>query len=229
MDRAVAYVDRALGSEAVESARRGVGAAIDACPETPLADARDAAERRAAWERLSQAIEVVEGAVAPFKARVNNIRLALSRHVAAIVEPAEARRDSVRRLLGAWEAEARVRRQAEAANAERAAQDGAPGSLLDLPREEAQPIDAPPMRHVWVVEVHDATAALAVILRLQVGHPDGMLRQAVQLNVSALRKLLANERGAELVKRAGLEGLVAVRQEARAVRRRPKTSLVETS
>ena len=174
MDRAVAYVDRALGSEAVEGAQRGVGAAIEGCPETPIVDAQDAAERRAAWERLSQAIEAVEGAVAPFRRRVSDIRLALSRHVAAIVGPAETRRDAVRRLLGAWEAEERVRRQAEAAAAERAARDGGPGSLLELPHAEARPIDTPPMRHVWVVEVHDDAAALAAILQLQAdGHPEG--------------------------------------------------------
>ena len=106
------WIDQALHSDVWIRATQAADAAITACPDTPITTAEDATARRAAWEALGQAIGDTEAAVKPLRSRIHDLRTELSDRVHAVLDPAQARVDVVRRILGSWDAQARVRQAA---------------------------------------------------------------------------------------------------------------------
>ena len=90
-------------------ATHAADAAITACPDIPIQTAMDAKILRERWEALGQAIGDTEAAVAPLRSRIHALRTELAGRVTAVLDPAKARVEVVRRILGAWDAQERVR------------------------------------------------------------------------------------------------------------------------
>ena len=109
------WIDKALSSSVWIRATQVADAAITACPDTPILTDADATDRRAAWEALGQAIGDTETAVAPLRSRIHELRTELAMRVKAVLEPANARVDVVRRILGGWDAQERIRLAAQEA------------------------------------------------------------------------------------------------------------------
>ena len=133
------WIDRALHSETWIGATQAADAAISACPDTPITTAEDASARRASWEALGQAIGDTETAVKPLRSRIHELRTELARRVTAVIEPAQARVDVVRRSLGAWDAQERVRLAAHEAEQRKISSDAAHHRLV-----QAQDVDIDP-------------------------------------------------------------------------------------
>ena len=240
------WIDRALHSPVWISATQAAEAAITACPNTPIESSDEATARRAAWEALAQAIGETETAVQPLRSRIQALRTELAARVSAVIDPAKARVDVVRRLLGAWDAQERVRLEAYEAeqrkrSSERAyrtlvqAQDGDQSrrGQAELPDTPDAPVDpftpkpaeevAPPAgatgktRKKWLVEILDADKLRAALIALPAG---AKLQTALRVHEPTLRQLLANELGWEKADSAFPAGCVSVRCEDRAVRSR---------
>ena len=114
------WIDKALHSDVWIRATQAADVAITACPDTPITTAEEATARRAAWEALGQAIGDTEAAVKPLRSRIHDLRTELSDRVHAVLNPAQARVDVVRRILGSWDAQARVAQAAEEAEQRKA-------------------------------------------------------------------------------------------------------------
>ena len=109
------WIDKALHTNVWIAATQTADAAITACPDTPISTPEEATARRAAWESLGKAIGNTEAAVAPLRSRIQELRTELAARVQAVLKPANARVESVRRILGGWDAQARVRLEAQEA------------------------------------------------------------------------------------------------------------------
>ena len=106
------WIDKALHSSVWITAAQAADAAITACPDTPILTDVEATERRAAWEALEQAIGDTHTAVAPLRSRIQALRTELAGRVNTMLDPANVRAEAVRRILGGWDTQARVRREA---------------------------------------------------------------------------------------------------------------------
>ena len=248
------WIDKALHSDVWIRATQAADAAITACPDTPITTAEDATARRAAWEALGQAIGDTEVAVKPLRSRIHDLRTELSDRVKAVVDPAQARLDVVRRILGSWDAQARVAQAAQEAEQRKAAaaaayhtlvqaQDGDRGEPV---RQDSifgagasqEPQDAPvdPSSAQPTSPSAGPTGATKKtwvveildadkLLEALIALPAGAkLQTALRVHEPTLRKLLANEMGPETVVQANLDTLISVRSEDRAVRSRKATS-----
>ena len=247
------WIDKALHSDVWIRATQAADAAITACPDTPITTAEEATARRAAWETLGQAIGDTEATVKPLRSRIHDLRTELSDRVHSVLNPAQARVDVVRRILGSWDAQARVAQAAQEAEERKVAaaaayhtlvqaQDGGrvdtehQGSVFgnEGPQEpQDSPVDpfsaqpaSPPTGPTGTTKKTWVVEILdADKLRAAlIALPAGAKLQTVlRVHEPTLRKLLANEMGPETVVQANLDTLISVRSEDRAVRSR-KTS-----
>ena len=244
------WIDKALHTDVWLGATQAADAAITACPDTPIWTAEDATARRESWEALGQAIGDTETAVQPLRSRIHELRTELAGRVNAVLHPAQARVDVVRRLLGAWDARERVRLEAAEAEQRKTAayahiiaeQDGDLGGpvqgLLDggavgdqayqaAPQAEVDPFSVPPP--VPSAGPTGATRKAWVVEILDADKlrsallmlPAGDKLQAVlRVHEPTLRKMLANELGPDKAESAFPAGCVSVRSDDRAVRSR---------
>ena len=200
----------------------------------PISSEGDAVEQTLRISAAEQALADIEAYVAPTRSRIHAMRTELSRRVKlATKEPLE-RIAQAKRVLGAWRARERVRKQAAAANARMAA--ARSETLAEAAAEvraAPEPTGAKGTRRQWKMEVRDEPALRASMLRLvlavsqaeaavsvpvndvrRVIYGDGpgplaarLLVDALYVNEGILRKALANAEGAHVAELAGLEGI----------------------
>ena len=111
------WITKALHTDVWVRATQNVDDAITKCSQFPIESAEGAKARRAQWETLVKVIETTETTVKPLRSRIHDIRTELALRVNAVLDPAKDRASDVQRMLGAWDAQERVR--VAAAEAER--------------------------------------------------------------------------------------------------------------
>ena len=248
------WIDKALHTDVWIGATQAADAAITACPDTPIMTAEDASARRESWEALGQAIGDTEAAVSPLRSRIHELRTELAARVTAVLNPAKARVEHVRRILGAWDTRERVRiaaqeaeqRKVKAESAYRKlvqAQDGdkadpaSQGSVFGDEGTQAHPdASVDPFSTQPAVPSAGPTGATRKTWIVEIIDTDKLraalialpagakLQTALRVHEPTLRKLLANAMGPDMAVSAFPDGCVSVRSEDRAVRSRKATT-----
>ena len=103
------WITKALHTDVWVRATQNVDDAITKCSQFPIESAEGAKARRAQWETLVKVIETTETTVTPLRSRIHDIRTELALRVNAVLDPAKDRAAEVQRVLGAWDAQERVR------------------------------------------------------------------------------------------------------------------------
>ena len=103
------WITKALHTDVWVRATQNVDDAITKCSQFPIESAEGAKARRAQWETLVKVIETTETTVKPLRSRIHDIRTELALRVNAVLDPAKDRASDVQRMLGAWDAQERVR------------------------------------------------------------------------------------------------------------------------
>ena len=123
------WITKALHTDVWVRATQNVDDAITKCSQFPIQSAEGAKARRAQWETLVKVIETTETTVKPLRSRIHDIRTELALRVNAVLDPAKDRASDVQRMLGAWDAQERVR--VAAARGRAAAQESSRGLSRD--------------------------------------------------------------------------------------------------
>ena len=231
-------VDRVLGKPGVQHAARLVQDATAAVSTEPITDARDAADRRLAWEYLGMQIDAVEISAAPYRRRLLDLQKTLKQAMDSILTNAKHTQETARKLIGAWDTD-QLRKQRIADLQARTL-----SSREELQARAASPPDAasptcatpagpPPApsgssRTVWSLAVGNPVRIAALIAQLPAGH---VLREALRVHEPTLRRLLANQTGTarlQTAKDAGVDltGEIVITSESRAIRTGRKGSAI---
>ena len=193
----------------------------------PISSEGDAVEQTLRISAAEQALADIEACVAPTRSRIHAMRTELSRRVKLATKDPIERIAQAKRVLGAWRARERVRKQAAAADARMAA--ARSETLSDAAaavRAAPEPSGAKGTRRQWKMEIRNEPALRASMLRLVraingpgdpmidrlAGSSEGpvaarALVDALYVNEGVLRKALANAEGAHVAELAGLEGI----------------------
>ena len=204
-----------------------------------LGGKHDAGPGRAAQiDALQGAVKALDDGVSPIRSRIHELRTELAKRVASVLEPADAKLEEARRVLGAWRAQDRLRQEAATVAARlKAASAETPTEMVEILKTAPQVTAAKGTRRTWLVEVTDDAAlhgsllALAHDLGMQgevakkinaetcsIETRRGVVECAASLrpHLPALRKALRGPEGAHLIEMASLRG-VQVRSEDKAI------------
>ena len=200
----------------------------------PIADTSDERRRADAIVNAENALNNIEVLIAPTRSRIHAMRTELSRRVKLATEKPKDTIAQAKRVLGAWRARERVRKQAAAADARMAA--ARSETLADAAaavRAAPEPTGAKGTRRQWKMEVRNEPALRASVIRLvaALAAQDSEVTSAVAVtrkrlratgpgieaatdlistlyvNEGRLRAALANAEGAHVAELAGLEGI----------------------
>ena len=205
---------------------------------SPILGGKHSADLRAAQiDALQTAVRALDDGVSPIRSRIHELRTELAKRVASVLEPADAKLEEARRVLGAWRAQDRLRQEAATVAARlKAASAETPTEMVEILKTAPQVTAAKGTRRTWLVEVTDDAAlhgsllALAHDLGMQgkvakkinaetcsIETRRGVVECAASLrpHLPALRKALRGPEGAHLIEMASLRG-VQVRSEDKA-------------
>ena len=200
----------------------------------PISSEGDAVEQTLRISAAEQALADIEACVAPTRSRIHAMRTELSRRVKLATKDPLERIAQAKRVLGAWRARERARKQADAANARMAA--ARSETLADAAaaiQAAPEPTGAKGTRRQWKMEVRNEPALRASVIRLvaALAAQDSEVTGAVAItrkrlratgpgieaatdlistlyvNEGVLRKALATAEGAHVAELAGLEGI----------------------
>ena len=217
------------------SAREPLARLTAALPSVePIADERDAVDLAASITASEGWLTDIEACVAPTRSRIHAMRTELSRRVKLATEKPKDTIAQAKRVLGAWRARERVRKQAAAANARMAA--ARSETLADAAaaiQAAPEPTGAKGTRRQWKMEIRNEPALRASVIRLvaALAAQDSEVTGAVAItrkrlratgpgieaatdlistlyvNEGVLRAALTNAEGAHVAELAGLEGI----------------------
>lgn len=200
--------------------------------DEPITTPDDADMRANSIKASEQALADIESHVAPIRSRIHALRTELARRVKlATGEPLD-RIAQAKRVLGAWRARERTRKQAAAAAGRmKAARAETLADAADAVTEAPEPSGPKGTRLQWRLEVTDADALRRSLVGLVLArygdirdarttdtrkrlHQKGdapasaaALTDALVIHEPTLRKALASAEGAHVADLAGLEGL----------------------